>query len=171
MTANYQKLAIYDVRKMLWQELQNAGLFSINNYYVDSFGETLIPIIPAQQVPEFNNLLPGKPYIIYDVVQRDYNVQWWMSFETMTLAIVSKDSSEIQTITNFLIDLLRRYDQSAGDVNLIIDQTGPFTFHYFKIESADPIQAFSNEGGFMTGLISFSYSYTRALDPVTGRYS
>ena len=168
---DYKKVAVHDVRNVLWQELQSANLFDPKNYYADGFIEPLVPIIPAQQVPEFNNLLPGKTYLVYDILQSGVGVAWWMSQETITITVVSRDTTEIQTILNFITDVFRRYDQSAKETNLQISTASPYNFHFFRLESADPIQAFHDEGGFMNGIISITYAYTRDLDPVTGRYS
>jgi hypothetical protein len=155
---------------MIWNELQDKGLLDVNDYYADGFSDPLIPIIPAQQVPEFNNLLPGKTYIIYDIVQKNTGVQWWMFEETITLDITSRNSVEIQTIVNLLNDLFRRYDLTAKDMNLTISAGSPYIYHYFKIDSTDPVQSFEYEGGFMSGIISITYGYTREVDSSTGRY-
>ena len=77
---------------------------------------------------------------------------------------------EVQTIINFLVDLFRRYDLSATTINLDLDQTSPFKFLWARLESADPIQAFQTEGGFMTGMLTVHYAYTRETDALTGRY-
>jgi hypothetical protein len=167
---DYSYVASYDVRKVLWEALQAANILDVNDYYADGFTTPLIPIVPAQQVPEFNNLLPGKTYVIYDIMQRHTGVQWWMSEETITFDVVSRDATEIQTIINFITDVFRRYDLSARDVNSEIVAGSPYRYHFFRLESADPVQAFSNEGGFMNGLISISYSYTREVDMITGKY-
>ena len=169
--ADYTKVAVYEVRNILWQELQNANLFDYNDYFADGFDENMVPIIPAQQVPEFNNLLPGKSYIVYDVSQRGAGVAWWMNEEVITLSIVSRDTSQIQTLINFITDVFRRYDQSAKELQVQLSINSPFKFHYFRLESADPVQAFTDEGGFMMGTISILYSYSRDLNPITGRYS
>jgi hypothetical protein len=170
MTVNYKYAASYDIRKALLNELTDKNIINLNNYIADGFDSPLEPIIPAQQVPEFNNLLPGKTYIIYDVTQSHGVTQWWMSEDVITFDIVSRDPSEIQTIVSLITDFFRRYDDSAREINLSLISTSPYTYHYFKVESADPIQAFANEGGFMNGTISIRYSYSRALDPLTGRY-
>jgi hypothetical protein len=170
MTADYKYVASYDIRKTLLNELISKGLIDLNNYMADGFSQALQPIIPAQQVPEFNNMLPGKTYIIYDVSQSHGSTQWWMSEDVITFDVVSRDPSEIQTIINLITDFFRRYDDSAKDVNLSLISTSPYRYHYFKVESADPVQAFANEGGFMNGMISVRYAYSRALDPITGRY-
>ena len=168
---DYTKLAVYDVRNILWEELQDANLIDPNDYYADGFLEALVPIIPAQQVPEFNNLLPGKTYLTYDVSARNTGVAWWLSEETITLDIVSVNPQEIQTIINLITDVFRRYDDSAKEANLKLAANSPFTFKFFRLESADPVQTFENEGGLMNGTISVVYSYTRDLNPLTGRYA
>jgi len=168
---DYTLVASYDVRKILWEELQANNLLSANDYYADGFIEPLIPIIPAQQVPEFNNLLPGKTYIVYDIFQKNYGVQWWMSEETITFEVISTSSNEIQTIINFMTDLFRRYDTSAKEINLQLISTSPFIFYFFRLQSSDPIQSFQNEGGFMSGIISIDYCYSRELDGLTGRFA
>jgi len=168
--ADYTKVASYDVRKVIWQELQDAGLFNENDYVADGFAMPLIPIIPSQQVPEFNNLLPGKTYIVYDIMQKNYGVQWWMSQESMTIEITSTSPEEIQTVSNLMVDVFRRYDKSASEVNLKLDPESPYNFHFFKLVSNDPVQSFQTEGGMMTGVMTIDYVYSRDLDPVTGRY-
>jgi hypothetical protein len=167
---DYSYVASYDVRKALIRELQDAGLYDPNDYYADGFLNSLEPVIPAQQVPEFNNLLPGKTYVIYDIVQNNTGVAWWMSEETITFDVTSRDSAEIQTIVNLITDVFRRYDTSAKEINLALSHTSPYIYHYFRLDSADPVQAFQDEGGFMSGLISITYGYTRELNPLTGRY-
>jgi hypothetical protein len=90
MTADYSKVAVFDVRNAIWQELQNANILNVSDYYADGLSMPLVPIIPSQQVPEFNNLLPGKAYITYDIIQKNYGVQWWISEESMVMQIVSR---------------------------------------------------------------------------------
>jgi hypothetical protein len=165
---SYNDIAAYDIRNVIWKELVDNNFLDITNYYADGFMDPLIPIIPAQQIPEFNNNLPGKTYIVYDVSMKMIPVQWWMFEETMTLDIVSRDPGEIQRIINFLIDTFRRYDLSAREIGLSIT-SNVFNYHYFKIDSADPVQAFQHEGGFMNGTIAISYGYSRETNP-EGRY-
>jgi hypothetical protein len=61
---------------------------------------------------------------------------------------------------------------SAKTINSEISTDSPFTFLWFNIESADPVQPFVNEGGYMSGDLSVGYSYTREVtDPMTGRFA
>ena len=174
MTVDYSRVAAFDVRNAIWQELQNAGLLDPQDYYADGFDYPLVPIIPSQQVPEFNNLLPGKPYITYDIIQKNFGVQWWVSEESMILQVISRNNQQILTIINFLTELFRRYELSAGDINGYAKPVGsPFKFLYFRLESANPVQPFIDEGGFMSGDFSIIYTYTREVDEGisnSGRY-
>ena len=66
MTADYTVSAVNDLRNYIWYNMQESGLYNPQVYTPDGFNQPLVPIIPAQEYPEFNNLLPGKPYIAYD---------------------------------------------------------------------------------------------------------
>ena len=48
---DYSLSAVFDIRNAMWQELTDAGIFDINDYYPDGFAEAIIPIIPAQKIP------------------------------------------------------------------------------------------------------------------------
>lgn len=174
MTIDYSKVAAFDVRNAMWQALQDAKILDPQDYYADGLPEPLIPIIPSQQVPEFNNLLPGKPYITYDIIQRNYGVQWWVSEESMIMQIISRSNSQIITIANFLTDLFRRYELSARDINDVAHASAsPFKFLYFRLETANPTQPFIDEGGYMSGDFSIMYTYTREVNEGidnTGKY-
>jgi len=177
MTVDYSRVAATDVRNVIWAQLQSYGILNASDYTpqgANGFTSPLCPIIPSQQVPEFNNLLPGKAYITYDIVQRNTGVQWWISEETMVLQIISRSNAQIFTISNFLTDFVRRYELSAADINNYAENvSSPFKFLYCKLEGANPVQPFQDEGGFMSGDFSFMYTYTRSVDEgpnYTGRY-
>jgi hypothetical protein len=177
MTVDYSRVAATDIRNVLWAQLQSYGILKASDYTpngTNGLNTPLNPIIPSQQVPEFNNLLPGKAYITYDIVQRNYGTQWWMSSESMVMQIISRNNAQILTITNFLTDFVRRYDLSAEDINAYAETVNsPFKFLYCRLESANPVQPFQDEGGFMSGDFSFMYVYTRSVDEgpnYTGRY-
>jgi hypothetical protein len=169
---DYSLSAVYDIRNAMWKELTDAGIFDINNYYADGLPEAIIPIIPAQQIPELINLLPGQDFIVYHVEQKKTGIQWWVTQESIILDIVSNKTDRIMTITNFLTDLFRRYDLSAKTINADVDSSSPFTYLYFNIELSNPIQMFTDEGGYMSGDFTVGYAYTRDIgDEYTGRFA
>ena len=145
---------------MLW----NSGILDKNDYIADGFCEPLVPIIPSQQVPEFNNLLPGKTYVIYDYDVLPYNENWWVTEETMTLNIVSSDFDLINKMNNYLTDIFRRHDESALIINNYFKETNLHKFHYIKIDSITAPKPFISEGGLLGGEIQLMYSYSRLTD-------
>ena len=166
---DYSYVASYDLRKVLLQELQDKNIIDLNDYIADGFDKPLKPIIPAQQVPEFNNQLPGKTYIVYDIQQRPTGVQWWMSEEIITFDVISRDPAEIQTIINLATDLFRRYDESAVDLNKYLDGNTDFLYHHIMIDSVFSPEPFGTEGDYQVGSVVFSYNYSRKTDP-KGRF-
>ena len=167
---DYEKTALFEIRSLIWKELTDAGLLNEQNYYADGFLKPLIPIIPTQQIPEFTNLLPGVPYITYDISVRPYQQNWWISEEILILNIISTDALQIHSIINLLIDVFRRFDKSATDMNLYKELNSNFNYHYFMIENATPTQAFDHEGGFMVGEVSIMYEYSRNINLSTGKF-
>lgn len=160
---NYNSVASADIRQYVWQSIQDAGILDPNNYYVDNMPEGLIPIIPAQQVPEFNNLLPGKTYMYYDFEVKTIPVQWWMIDESMTITTVSQNYETVNQINNLILDIFRRYDESAGDINSFLAENGgsDFKYHHTLIDNVRSPEPFETEGDYQYGSVTFSYSYSR----------
>lgn len=167
--ADYSKLAILEINDYLWQKLQDANLLDKNRYFADGFIDYLVPIIPAQQVPEFNNLLPGETYIVYDYEVKSSPEHWWITDEVAYYSIFSTDYDEINKIMNFLQDNFRRYDSMAKDINDDVQPNSQFVYHYFYIDKIESAQPFRTEGGYMMGVADICYSYTRKLDQ-NGRF-
>jgi hypothetical protein len=161
---DYNDLAVFAIRKYIWQKLQDAGILNANDYYVDSLGTYLVPIIPSQQVPEFNNLLPGKTYIVYDFEVKRIPIQWWMTEELLTLAAFSQNYDVLNKIGNLFNDLFRRYDESATDVNTYIASNTNFIFHHILIDSIFSPEPFKNEGDYQAAQTMITYSYSRKTD-------
>lgn len=167
--ADYNKLAIYEINDFLWSTLQTSTLLDKNNYYSDEFGGFLTPIVPAQQIPEFNNLLPGKTYIVYDYEVKPTVEHWWITEEVITYSIVSQNYDEINKILNFMSDNFRRYDESAKDINNYVGASSTFQYHFLYIDKIVSPEYFKNEGGFMLGQADICVSYVRKLDS-SGRF-
>lgn len=166
---DYSSLAVNDFRAYMWEQLKSNGIMDENDYYADGFTKPLIPIIPSQQVPEFNNLLPSKPYIVYENDLMPVEVQWWLNHEMVTLMIVSPEYDQINTIMNFLVDLFRRYDESASDFRRSNILSNNFIFHYTAINRVKSPAPMKQEGGLRVGNMSILMCYSRKLDS-TGRF-
>mgnify|MGYP003335038706 FL=1 len=160
---NYLNIASSDIRNYMWDTIKNEEILDINDYYADSFYEPLIPIIPAQQIPEFNNLLPGRTYMIYDFEVKNVPVQWWMTEEAMTLTVISQNYDAINQITNLMHDLFRRYDESANDINKYLNNESDFIFHHIAIDSILSPEPFNSEGDYQMASVTFTYNYSRKI--------
>jgi hypothetical protein len=157
----YNSLASSDIRQYIWQVIQDENLLDRNDYYADGFADALVPIIPVQQVPEFNNLLPGRTYMLYDYEVKVVPVQWWMTDEAFTLTVISQNFDVINQITNLIHDLFRRYDESATDLNVFLGSDSDFQYHHTVIDSIMSPEPFSSEGDYQIGSVTISYSYSR----------
>ncbi|NDB81487.1 MAG: hypothetical protein EB127_01870 [Alphaproteobacteria bacterium] len=160
----YDQLASKDIRDFIWYYLKLGGFFDENDYIADGFDIPLVPIIPSQQVPEFNNLLPGKPYIYYEFEVLPSKENWWITEEMMTLYIVSSDYDFINRVNNFLLDLMRKYDRTARRINEYFKEANSFKFYYVRIESIQSPLPFESEGGLLGGVLELNYSYSRITD-------
>jgi hypothetical protein len=165
----YSQIASADIRSFVWQKIQDAGLLDIQNYYADGFDDPLVPIIPSQQIPEFNNLLPGKSYMIYDWEVKAVPVQWWLTEETMSISVISQNYEKINELTSFMHDLFRRYDDSATDINAYFGGNSQFIYHHIAVDSVMSPEPFSSEGDYQIGTISISYGYARKISS-NGRF-
>ena len=171
MTVDYSETAFSRVRTFVWDKLQEAGLLNSYDYLADGFIEPLVPIIPIQQVPEFNNLIGNKTYLIYDYDVKPYDTDsWWICEETIVFTVVSNNFNSIVSITQFLVDLFRRMDDSATDLNLYNGSNSNFKFFSFVLNSASSPTPFEEEGGRQMAEIDISYKYSRVLDN-NGRFS
>lgn len=165
---DYGKLAFSTVRKLLWQELKSAGILSEQDYWAESFNSHLNPIIPSQQVPEFQNLLPAVPYIVYDVETMMYSSEYWICEEEAMFTVVTNDYGKNFEILELIKDLFRRYDQSAQDLNQI--ETGSFKFLEVYLTGLMSPEYGEDEGGLVVGVARISYKYVRDILP-SGRFS
>jgi hypothetical protein len=158
---NYNSQPSADIRKYIWDNIKKADILDENNYYADGIQDALLPIIPAQQVPEFNNLLPGKTYMIYDFEVKAVPVQWWMTDESFTITAISQNYEVLNQINSLLQDLFRRYDESAVDLNNYLSGDTDFIYHHIMIDSIFSPEPFGTEGDYQMASVTFSYNYSR----------
>ena len=165
----YNIQASADIRNYIWQSILNAGLLDENDYYADGIDDALVPIIPTQQIPEFNNLLPGRTYMTYDFEVQMVPVQWWMTEETFTFTVISQNYEVLNQITNLIHDLFRRYDESARDINNYLAGNTSFIYHHTMIDSIMSPEPFNSEGDYQMASVLFRYNYSRKTE-ASGRF-
>lgn len=169
MTVNYTDTAQGRIRSFLWNELTTNKILNENDYIADGFDIPLIPIIPVQQIPEFNNLIGDKPYLVYTFDNVNYSdTMWWVCHERLAFSIISADYNKIIQISNFMVDLFRRMDESATDINNFQNDS-KFKFFMFAVTSITSPEPFEQEGGRQMASLELDFKYSRELDS-NGRY-
>jgi hypothetical protein len=165
---DYSIDAMYEVRKHLWSQLVLNNIIDPNDYYSDNLGETIIPIIPVQQSPEMNQFLSGKTHIVYDKMGSTYEENWMICCEKISFTIYSVDFSEINIIRNMMIDVFRRMDESARDLNQS-KSTSKIIFHNTMILEMSPTEPSTELAGFLAADVILEVKYSRTVGP-KGRF-
>lgn len=169
MTVDYSIDAMYEIRRHLWEELVEHKIFIERDYYNDSIGQEIVPIIPVQQSPELNQFLSGKTHIVYDKIGMSYDENWMICNERMLFTLYSTDYSELNTIRNLMIDVFRRMDDSAKDLNGS-RSTDKLKFHSTVILEISPTEPSDELQGFLSCDVVIEVKYSRIVDGV-GRFS
>lgn len=167
---NYKLDAIFELRKYIWDVLINLEIFDEDDYYSDNLGRTIIPIIPVQQSPEMNQFLSGKKHIVYDKIGMTYDTNWLICNEQMLFTIYATDIKDITEIRNVFIDLFRRMDESARDVNYFEGISDKFKFHTIYVSDISPTAPSEDIKGFYATDIVLEVKYSRITDSV-GRFA
>lgn len=169
MTVNYKLDSTIELRKFLWEQMITLGIFDDREYYSDNLDSTINPIIPVQQSPELNQFLSGKKHIVYDKVSMTYDNLWMICTEQILFTIYSTDVSEINEIRNFMIDLFRRMDESARDVNRWDGVSDKFKFHSIYVSDLSPTSPSEELAGFLSADVVLEVKYSRIID-TEGRF-
>lgn len=169
MTVDYKVDAMFELRKFLWKELKAAGIFDAYDYYSDNLGTEIIPIIPVQQSPEMDQFLNGKKHIVYDKIGLSFEDIWLLACEKILFTIYSTDVTEIYEIRNLMMDLFRRMDESAQDVNNSIGSS-KLKFHSIHVIETSPIEPSLELKGFMSTDVILEAKYSRTTDS-KGRFN
>jgi hypothetical protein len=169
MTADYKIDAMFELRKFLWTQLKLTGLFDQDDYYSDNLGSEIIPIIPVQQLPEMDQFLNGKKHIVYDKIGMSYEENWLICCEKVLFTLYSSDITEIYEMRNLMVDLFRRMDESAKDVNAS-KGTNKLIFHSIHIVETSPIDPSTEIQGFLSTDVILEVKYSRVTDGA-GRFA
>jgi hypothetical protein len=161
----YDLAGAHVLNKYVWSELQKAfpEVMDKTRY------QGLIPIIPTQQQPVFTEMGNDHPFIVYTYTNVGYSEDIWSHIEQMSYLIYSEDEVQLRRINNFLVDLLRRYDLTAEEVNDFIptihnpsrdsdDQN--FEFHYVTVMATLGPEPYKSEGGRQASSVTVRYAYT-----------
>lgn len=168
--ADYTLNARTIINSFLWNELKQYEIFDEDQYRLDDFTKEVVPIIPTQQIPEFNNLIGDKPYIVYDYEVMGYDDAWWVCEESMLFTVVGTKVSQVSEIVEFMVDLFRRFDDSGKDLQQYNPNSDKVIFYTVYLQNATSPGPFDMEGGRMAASVEISYKYSRVLNS-SGRFA
>lgn len=164
MTVDYTLDAMLELRKYIWSDLQTLGIFDADDYFMSSINSTLIPIIPVQQSAEVNQFLTGKKHIVYDKIGMSYEDNWLICCEQVLFTIYSSDVNEINQIRNYMVDMFRRMDSSAKDVNAFSQLSNKFKFHSIFVADISPTEPSKEIQGLLAADVILEIKYSRMTD-------
>lgn len=161
---NYKIDALFELKKYIWDALVNLEIFDPEEYYSDNITSNIVvPIIPVQQSPELAQFLSGKKHVVFDKISTTYDTNWLICQEQFLYTIYATDFAEINQIRNVFIDLFRRMDESARDVNYS-DISDLIKFHTIYISDISPTSPSDEIKGFYATDIILDAKYSRITD-------
>lgn len=165
--ADYRTSGAHQLNKWLWSKLQNFIYNGTDKAFADYgvSGIDAVPIVPAQQQPELMEIVGGAPFIVYNYRQVPYS-EWWTCQENCAYAIYDSDEERLRAIQNYLVQLLKRQDWAAADVNAYLGSSSKFDFKTIWVSSSQSPSPETDLGGRHGATISVSYKYTANLDGI-----
>lgn len=158
--ADYSIDAMYEIRRHLWNEIVSNDIIDPSDYYLENISSEIIPILPVQQQAEMDQFLSGKTHIVYDKISTSYEENWMICTEKMLFTIYSTDYNQINTIRNLMIDVFRRMDDSAKDLNAS-RSTDKLKFHSTYVAEITPTDPSEEMQGFLASDVILEVKYSR----------
>jgi hypothetical protein len=152
----------------LWDKLQDFQ-WDGTDYAFGAYGTgkiEAVPIIPAHMEPEFTNIASGEPFIVYNY-KTTPDSEWWVTRESNAYMIYDNNGKRCRAIMNYMIDLLKRFDWTAQNINDSLTNSA-FEFKTVWVSSSTGPQDVSDEGGRLTAIVVVTYRYTVDLDGAEG---
>jgi hypothetical protein len=163
ITASYRTVGVHQINQWLWSIMENweykTGEKAFEAYATGAMAD-VSPFIPAQQQAEFTNIAGGAPFIVYNYVVNP-NSEYYTVKEQGAYIIYDNNIDRLRSIHSLMIDLLRRHDKSAQELNKWLPLNSPWNFKWISVASAVGPDQFQQEGGRQGATISVQCEYTR----------
>lgn len=144
----------YILNKYVWE------LLKMNTTMKEADYGNKVPIVPANQEPEFTSL--DKPFIVYGYSEDGTGDLFAERDGSLSYAVWSTSVGEINTILNIVRAAMERHDESARAVNKWSSNTPSYLGIRFGdiyigyLEGPSPEES---EGGRQAGIITIRYKY------------
>lgn len=147
---------VHIINKWLWGYLQQTDMFG-GDY------SGLIPIIPSHQTPEVVGIPTGLPFLVYNYKTNTSPTDYWMMEETATYVARDYDEGRLRATREYILNLTKRLDESAADLNRFNDGANGIYFNYLRANalSIDPPD---QEGGRLGVMFTIRYEFTQQPD-------
>jgi hypothetical protein len=173
--SNYRVTGSHQLNKWLWEKLQGLqykGAPAFQKYGTGAGKVNLVPFVPSQQLPEFTNIAGGAPFIVYTYSQQGSGSTWFTQVEQVAYVIYDNDEERLRTIHTYMVDLLRRADWTAQEINKWIydltpepgTQADPFEFKTVQVVSANGPEPFETQDGRQGAIVVVRIVFTHDLD-------
>lgn len=151
--------AVYALNSYLWK------LLEANMGWKKADYKNAVPIIPAGQQPEFQDI--GKTFLVYGSAINKPGHLFAIRTESVTYAIIGVSSTEVNKVINLMATAFERQDEAAADVNSWLEveenhtnKSRGISFKSVNIIMTERAEPAESEGGFVTGTIMLNTSYT-----------
>lgn len=172
--ADYSLSASKIIVDYLWQNLQDENILDPDDYSLDILNGPatgVIPIVPSQQDMLNYEALDGKTHIVYDWVADGYEENWLICRDSIMFTTYSKSPVEILKIQNLILDLFRRMDDSARDINSTLPSNSPFIFYSISLADMLSPEPQREKSGWFAAQAVIRYKYGRQVNASTGRFA
>lgn len=159
----YSSGPVYALNQYIWKILQEKLEWTTIN--------GAVPVTAAGDPPQFHNY--NQPYLTYAYSAETVSESFWNNIEVVTYTVFAQSVKETNAATTLINRALRRFDESATDVNYWIRQYPVFQGVHFQwtqvlnTKSADPSAV---QGEKTDGLISIRYAFTAPMFENEFRY-
>jgi len=168
--SRYDLAATHVVNKFLWSRLSADFGMSKSQYH------DLVPIIPTQQVPIFNDLPSGRPFIVYNYINVGYSDDFYTDTEQVSYRIYGDKEGQLRNIHHYIVDLFKRYDWAAQEINNYVSSMATtdgdehaFDFKYTTVVMATSPEPTTEEGGRQVAMATVRINYTHETQGIPGQ--
>ncbi len=135
MNNDYDFPPVFGINRFLWHSLKQAGILNEEPYNDILAG--LVPIIGVNRTENFVTLIdkadPGPPFIVYNWSTSQSNQMWFLSTDQIIYLVYGEEETQVRRITRFIVDLFKRFDDSAQEINDYLSQFDRrYTCYNFK---------------------------------------
>jgi len=175
--ADYRVVGAHEINKWLWFMLKDfeykPGVKAFKDYKDsgNSAGYSIVPLIPGYQWPQMSDITKNKsPYIVYNYIMSSYSSEWWICREQCAYVIYDFDEERLRAIHTYMVDLLKRMDWTARDINNSGKAASNFDIKFVQLTSASGPDDFAvtTELTLRGAMVVVNYEYTTDMNTSEG---